>query len=182
MTSATSTALAVATHRIDQRILLVRGQKVMLDADLAGLYGVSTKVLNQAVRRNASRFPRDFMFQLTPQETREILRSQIVTSSARHGGRRFSPYAFTEQGIAMLSSVLRSERAIQVNIAIMRAFVRLRRLLASNETFARRLDDLEKGHRGLAKVVVDLITTISDSPATPRPRERIGFRAPRRKV
>ncbi|MBI1850422.1 MAG: ORF6N domain-containing protein [Planctomycetes bacterium] len=171
----------VAPRHIDRRILLVRGQTVMLDADLARLYGVSTKVLNQAVRRNSSRFPADFMFRLTPEEVAEALRSQFVTSNVGRGGRRNTPFAFTEQGIAMLSSVLRSERAIQVNIAIMRAFVRLRQLLGSNELLARRLDDIEKRHHGLARVVVDLITQISERSVAPKRRERIGFRAiPRR--
>ena len=114
----------------------------MLDTDLAKLYGVPTKVLNQALKRNATRFPADFMFQLTSEET-TTLRSQIVTSKSR-GGRQYRPYAFTEQGVAMLSSVLHSERAIQVNIAIMRAFVQLREMIGSNKTLARRLNELEK--------------------------------------
>ncbi len=114
---------------IEQHIFLIRGQKVMLDADLAKLYGVASKVLIQAVKRNKARFPSDFMFQLTYQEDRN-LRSQIVTSNKRRGGRRYLPYAFTEQGVAMLSSVLNSDRAVQVNIEIMRAFVRLRELIS----------------------------------------------------
>src|ERR1700685_944922 len=105
----------IPVERIAHAIYLIRGQKVILDSDLAILYGVETKALNQAVRRNAKRFPKDFMFQLAPQEV-AILRSQIGTSSSAHGGRRFRPYAFTEQGVAMLSSVLHSERAVQVNI------------------------------------------------------------------
>lgn len=115
--------VAIPLERIERRILLVRGQKVMLDVHLAELYGVETKTLNRAVKRNRERFPPDFMLQLTPREFRES-RFQFGTSS--WGGRRYLPYAFTEQGVAMLSSVLRSERAVQVNIAIMRAFVRLR--------------------------------------------------------
>ncbi len=118
---------------IENKIHLIRGQKVMLDRDLAELYGVPTKVMNQAVRRNPERFPGDFMFQLTWAEA-EHLRSQIVTSS--HGGRRYLPFAFTEQGVSMLSSVLNSSRAIEINILIMRAFVRLRQVLAANRDLA----------------------------------------------
>ena len=133
----------VTAQRIERAILVARGQKVMLDADLAALYRVPTKVLIQAVKRNSARFPNDFMFRLTAEETVR-LRSQFVTSNVGRGGRRYLPYAFTEHGVAMLSSVLRSPRAIQANIAIMRAFVRLRALLTSNEALARKLDALEK--------------------------------------
>jgi len=133
----------VTAQRIERAILVARGQKVMLDADLAALYRVPTKVLIQAVKRNSARFPKDFMFRLTAEETVR-LRSQFVTSNVGRGGRRYLPYAFTEHGVAMLSSVLRSPRAIQANIAIMRAFVRLRALLTSNEALARKLDALEK--------------------------------------
>ena len=140
----------IPVERIESAILFIRGHKVLLDADLARLYGVSAKRLNEAVRRNRDRFPDDFIFQLTSEEfgdlTRQIdasnLRSQFATSS--WGGRRYLPYAFTEQGVAMLSSVLRSKRAIQVNVEIMRAFVRLRRMLASNEELARKLAVLER--------------------------------------
>jgi hypothetical protein len=122
---------------VQNLILLARGDKVLLDADLAMLYGVTTGALNRAVRRNQSRFPPDFMFQLTTDEA-GILKCQIGISSSGHGGRRRSlPYAFTEQGVAMLSSVLRSERAVQVNVAIMRAFVCLRRMLAGTHLFNR---------------------------------------------
>ena len=124
--------LAVPVQLIERRIYLIRGQKVMLDFDLADLYGVSTKALNQAVKRNRDRFPPDFMFQLTQAESQAFpMRSQTVTASKRNI--RFQPYAFTEHGIAMLSSVLRSKRAVEVNIAIMRAFVKLRQMLESNE-------------------------------------------------
>ena len=133
--------------------------------------GVSTKVFNQAVRRNKDRFPPDFMFQLTIQEFRS-LRSQIVTSNKR-GGRRYRPYAFTEQGVAMLSSVLRSKRAVKVNIEIMRAFVRLRRMLASNDELARRLAALEKKYDAQFKVVFDAIRELM-APPSPKLR-RIGF-------
>src|SRR5580658_5157249 len=125
---------------IERRIYFVRGQKVITDNDLAVLYRVPTKAFNQAVRRNMLRFPADFMFQLTSDET-ENLRSQFVTSS--WGGRRYLPYVFTEQGVAMLSSVLKSDRAIQVNIAIMRAFVKVRELLATHQELALRLGELE---------------------------------------
>jgi len=139
--------VAIPAERIERAILLIRGQKVLLDADLANLYAVSTKALNQAVKRNLSRFPDDFMFRLTSEETKELNRSQIVTGSQKHRDPRFPPFAFTEQGVAMLSSVLRSERAVQVNIAIMRAFVRLREMIGTHADLARRLDELERRFR-----------------------------------
>lgn len=158
-------------ERIEKIILTVRGQRVMMDADLATLYGVTTKALNQAVKRNLARFPRDFMFQLTDEEA-AALRSQIVTSK-RRGGRQYRPYVFTEQGVAMLSSVLRSERAIQVNIAIMRAFVRLRELIGSNKILFRRLAELEKKYDAQFRVVFEAIRELMAEPAS-KPR-RIGF-------
>ncbi len=158
-------------ERIEKIILTVRGQRVMMDADLATLYGVTTKALNQAVKRNLARFPRDFMFQLTDEEA-AALRSQIVTSK-RRGGRQYRPYVFTEQGVAMLSSVLRSERAIQVNIAIMRAFVRLRELIGSNKILSRRLAELEKKYDAQFRVVFEAIRELMAEPAS-KPR-RIGF-------
>ena len=166
---------AIPVERIERVILLIRGQKVMLDADLAVLYGVSTKVLVQAVRRNRARFPEDFLFQLTVRETSN-LRSQIVTSSLGRawGGRRYAPYAFTEHGVAMLSSVLRSPRAIQVNIAIVRAFVRLRAMLASNDALARKLDALEQKYDGQFKIVFDAIRQLMAPSATSQ--RSIGFR------
>ena len=162
----------IPVDRIEKAILLIHGQKVMLDADLAELYGVETKVLVQAVKRNLERFPEDFMFQLS-QEEFAILRSQIVTSSD-WGGRRYRPYAFTEQGVAMLSSVLRSQRAIQVNIEIMRAFIRLRQMLASHVELARKLDALEKKYDAQFKQVFEAIRQLM---APPEPKRRpIGFR------
>ena len=158
-------------ERIEKIILTVRGQRVMMDADLATLYGVTTKALNQAVKRNLARFPSDFMFQLTAEEA-AALRSQTVTSK-RRGGRQYRPYVFTEQGVAMLSSVLRSERAIQVNIAIMRAFVRLRELISSNKILSRRLAELEKKYDAQFRVVFEAIRELMADPAS-KPR-RIGF-------
>jgi hypothetical protein len=135
----------------------------MLDADLAVLYGVSTKRLNEQVRRNRSRFPDDFMFQLTREEVRS-LRSQIATSKQGRGGRRYAPLVFTEQGIAMLSTVLNSERAIQVNIEIMRAFVRLRELVATHKDLGRKLEALEKRYDAQFRVVFDAIRELMKPP------------------
>ena len=163
----------IPIEKIEQNILLFRGHKVMLDSDLAKLYGVSTKALNQAVKRNKARFPSDFMLKLSAAEA-SALRSQFVTSKGR-GGRQYRPYAFTEQGVAMLSSVIHSERAIQVNIMIMRAFVRLRQMIASHKNLARRLAELEKKYDSQFKVVFDAIRQLME-PAKPKPR-RIGFHA-----
>jgi hypothetical protein len=162
-------------ERVERSILSIRGMKVMLDADLAELYGVETKALNLAVRRNAGRFPEDFMFRLTAEEF-ENLRLQIETSSS-WGGRRYRPLAFIEQGVAMLSSVLRSKRAVQVNIAIMRAFVKLREILASNRELARRLNEMEKKYDRHFKIVFDAIRDLMKPPELPR--RRIGFGTPR---
>src|SRR5437879_3750245 len=148
----------------------------MLDADLAALYHVPTRVLVQAVKRNLARFPGDFMFQLRGEEARR-LRSRIVISNVGRGGRRYPPYAFTEQGVSMLSSVLRSPRAIRVNIEIMRAFVRLRGLLASNQVLAKKVDALEKKYDSQFKVVFDAIRRLMASPITGR--HPIGFRPQR---
>ena len=187
----------------ERRILLLRGKKVMLDFDLAELYGVEARALNQAVKRNRERFPEDFMFQLSGEEAAD-LRSQIVTlnsaddendrsqsvtpspstkanssqtvmSSRKHRGKSYRPYAFTEQGVAMLSSVLRSSRAVQVNIAIMRAFVRLRELLLTNADLARKLDAIEKRYDSQFKVVFDALRQFMTPPDPPR--RRIGFKA-----
>jgi len=176
-------------ERITQAILLIRGHKVMLDSDLAELYGVATKVLIQAVKRNQDRFPEDFTFQLSSEEF-ELLRRQNGTSSLRsqfvtsnpdaestrtaRGGRRYAPYVFTEQGIAMLSSVLHSDRAIHVNIEIMRAFVRLRQLLATNAELARKLATLERKYDAQFKIVFDAIRELM-TPPEPKKKRPIGF-------
>ncbi len=162
----------IPVERIERSILLIRGQKVMLDSDLAELYGVTTKRLNEQVRRNISRFPEDFMFQLTESET-HLLRSQIATSKKGRGGRRYLPYVFTEQGVAMLSSVLNSERAIQVNIEIMRAFVRLRRILSSHTDLAQKLENLEKKYDAQFKIVFDAIRELMKPPESKK--RPIGF-------
>jgi hypothetical protein len=156
---------------IERRILLLRGQKVMLDFHLAELYGVETKALKRAVKRNLDRFPGDFCFELSVQEA-ENLRYQIGTS--RWGGRRYVPRAFTEQGIAMLSSVLHSKRAVLVNIEIMRAFVRLRELLSTHKDLARKLEELEKKYDEQFAVVFRAIRELM-TPPEPPPKRRIGF-------
>jgi hypothetical protein len=155
---------------IENKIYLIRGQKVMMDMDLAGLYGVLTKYLNQQVRRNNIRFPEDFMFQLTREEA-ENLRLHFATSS--YGGRRYLPFAFTEHGILMLSSVLNSKRAIGVNIQIMRAFVKLRQLLSSHADLRRKIEGMEKKYDGQFKVVFDAIKALIQPP-TSNPK-KIGF-------
>jgi hypothetical protein len=165
---------AVPQARIERTILLVRGEKVILDQDLADLYEVETRVLVQAVKRNIDRFPPDFMFQLSEEEFSD-LKSQIVTSS--WGGRRTAPYAFTEQGVAMLSGVLRSPRAVQVNVEIMRAFVRLRRILTSHAELAGELKNLERKYDRQFKVVFDAIRKIMNPDVPPKSRQ-IGFRRP----
>jgi len=164
--------MTLSSETIERSIFLIRGHKVLLDAHLASLYGVTTKRLNEQVRRNRARFPDDFMFQLTPGEV-EALRSQTATSKGGRGGRRYAPYVFTEQGVAMLSTVLNSERAIHVNIEIMRAFVRLRQMLASNAQLARKLADLEKRYDTQFKVVFEAIRQLM---APPEPKKKkIGF-------
>jgi hypothetical protein len=160
------------TEQIEHSILLIRGHKVLLDMDLATLYGVETRVLVQAVRRNPERFPEDFMFQLTKAEF-DDLRSQSVISRS-WGGRRYPPYVFTEQGVAMLSSVLRSAQAAQVNVEIMRAFVRLRALPGSNRDLALRLDELEQRYDAQFKIIIDAIRQLAQPPA--QPKRSMGFR------
>lgn len=169
----TSTSALIPAERIERAILLIRGQKVLLDNDLAELYSVEPKALTRAVRRNSDRFPSDFMFQLSNDEW-AALRCQIGTSNPGRGGRRYAPYAFTEQGVAMLSSVLRSERAVAVNIEIMRAFVRLREILASHTDLARRLDELEQKYDAQFRAVFDAIRQLMIPPET-SPKRRIGF-------
>lgn len=139
---------------IEKMIYVIRDQKVMLDSDLAELYEVDTKVLNQAVKRNITRFPKDFMFQLTAEES-DFLRSQIVTSKMGRGGRRYMPYVFTENGVAMLSSVLTSEKAIQINVSIMRIFTRLRSFLMLEKDLSDRVTKLEQGTNQMFKVVFE---------------------------
>jgi hypothetical protein len=184
--------IALKPENVAQLVFFIRGEKVMLDADLAMLYGVSTKALNQALRRNRARFPEDFVFQLTGEEFAALrsqsvtsnaegpypqgLRpnwSQFVTSSGKHRGRSYRPYAFTEQGVAMLSSVLRSTRAVEVNIAIMRTFVQLRRLMDTNRDLGRKIEALEKKYDEQFAVVFEAIKQLI---APPEPsRRRIGF-------
>ncbi len=161
---------------IERRIYLVRGQKVMLDADLAQLYNVPTSRLNEQVKRNRKRFPADFMFRLSPEEA-SILISQNAISSLGHGGRRKPAYAFTEQGVAMLSSVLNSDRAVHVNIAIMRAFVKLRQIIATHRELADKLAELEKKfqtHDQQIEAVFDAIRQLLE-PLAPPSKRRIGF-------
>lgn len=178
--------LKLKQDNIAQLVFFVRGEKVMLDSDLAMLYGVEARVLNQAVARNRERFPADFMFRLSPEEN-NVLRSQFVTSSAgrkvnssqtvmssrKHRGRRYRPYAFTEQGVAMLSSVLRSPRAVEVNIAIMRTFVQLRRLMDSNRDLARKIEALENKYDEQFAVVFAAIKELIAPPLPPK--KQIGF-------
>jgi phage regulator Rha-like protein len=168
----------IPVERIAQQIYLIRGQKVMLDSDLAALYQVLTKNLNKAVGRNRTRFPEDFMFQLTAEEA-ESLRFQFGTSKEGRGGRRYLPYAFTEHGVAMLASVLTSERAAQMNILIVRAFVKLREILATNNDLADRLEKVERTqeqHASVITILAEEIDNLKELPPEP-PRRRIGFLA-----
>jgi hypothetical protein len=183
----------VAPYKIENKIYWIRGKKVMLDSDLAELYQVPTKRLNEAVKRSIKRFPQDFMFRLNDQEV-EIwkfqigepnsdLRSQFATSSSRpqiatleaeHGGRRYYPYVFTEQGVAMLSSVLNSERAIQVNIQIMRTFTKIREMLASNKELREKIEKLERKYNQQFKIVFSAIKQLLATEE--KPKNKIGFR------
>jgi len=165
----------ISIEKIEKAIYFIRGEKVMLDRDLASLYDVSTGALNQAVRRNRDRFPADFMFQLTSAEVAEMNLSQIVIGSEKHRDPRLRPYAFTEQGVAMLSSVLRSKRAITVNIDIMRPFVKLRQIFVSNAELARRLAKLESTYDKRFKIVFDAIRHLMEQPD--KDRKQIGFRS-----
>ncbi len=183
----TTTSLIVPVQLIERRIYLIRGQRVLIDFDLAQLYGVSTSQLNQQVTRNKKRFPEDFMFRLTKEEAESLrsqfatsnpdLRSQIVISNKGRGGRRYLPYVFTEQGVAMLSSVLNSEQAIEVNIAIMRAFVRLRHMLETNEELNRKFAAVVKKlstHDKYFRVVFDELKKLAEKPVSPT--RQIGFK------
>lgn len=172
----------IPSDRIESKIYFIRGKKVMFDRDLAGLYGVTTKVLNQAVKRNKKRFPNDFMFQLSVLEM-EIwksqlvtsnLRSQFVTSSSGYGGRRYPSYVFTEQGVSMLSSVLNSERAIQVNIQIMRTFTKIREMLASNKELRQKIESLEKKYDKKFGKIFDAIRQLLNKDI--KPVAKIGYR------
>ena len=161
-----NTKALVPPEVIVTKIIFLRGEKVLLDRDLAELYGVETRVLKQAVRRNRKRFPEDFMFELTKQEF-EDWRSQFVISKSDKMGLRYRPMAFTEQGVAMLSSVLNSDRAIEVNIAIMRAFVQLRKMIASNAELARKLDELEEKYDEQFRIVFDAIHALIEHDEKP---------------
>lgn len=168
----------IAVPAIEKRIFVVRERQVMLDEDLADLYGVETRVLVQQVKRNVKRFPADFMFQLTKVEI-EALRSQFVISNEGRGGRRYAPYVFTEQGVAMLSGVLRSKRAITVNIQIMRAFVELRRVASSHVAIEKRLEEIERelgGHDEQLSQIFETLRRLISQPS--RPKRPVGFRAP----
>lgn len=163
--------ISVDIDTIAQKILVIRGQKMMLDSDLAKLYGVETRVLIQAVKRNMERFPEDFMFQLNPHEFK-ILKSQFVMSS--WGGRRTRPYVFTEQGVAMLSSVLKSKQAIEVNILIMRAFVKLREIISSNKELADKIEKLDKKYdKQFSKIFIAIQQLMA--PFKDKEKRQIGF-------
>jgi hypothetical protein len=181
--SALSPAMAtpeIYSDIIESKIYLIRGAKVMLDHDLADLYEISTQRLNEQVRRNLKRFPPDFMFSLTDQEFRDLI-SQIAISSSSWGGRRKPPLAFTEQGVAMLSAVLHSDRAIDVNVAIMRTFVRLRQVLNSNKEFEKRLLELEAKYDGKLKIVFEAIRELMSTHAVPR-KQIVGLSPPKSEV
>ena len=165
----------IPVERIVQRIFVIRMRKVMIDADLADIYGVSTKYLNQMVRRNTERFPADFMFQLDQNEA-ESLRLQFATSNKVRGGRRYLPYVFTEHGVAMLSSVLNSKRAIGMNISIIRAFIKIREMLATNSDLAARMDKLEYGQKeqgNLISTVYSVVKQLIEKPV--ESTSKIGF-------
>lgn len=169
---------------VEHRIYLIRGHKVMLSTELAGLYGVEPRVLIQAVKRNIKRFPHDFMFQLSAEETINWKSQFVISNPSAKMGLRTPPYAFTEQGVAMLSSVLNSSRAIDVNISIMRAFVKLREMIATHRDLVRRLDDLEKKYDAQFRGIFDAIRELMSPPQLPEPPEKprppIGF-LPRKK-
>jgi hypothetical protein len=169
---------ATLASAVESRILLLRHQRVILDTDIADLYGVPVKVLNQQVKRNRERFPADFVFQLTSKED-AVLRSQFVTSKQGRGGRRYAPYAFTEHGAIMAATVLNSERAVQMSVFVVRAFVRLREMLATNRKLAGKIDELENRLDTHDSTIQDLIEAIKElmKPEDP-PRKSIGFQIP----
>ncbi len=173
----TKTAI-IATRKVDSKILLLRGQKVILDTDLAELYGVKVRHLNQQVKRNAKRFPLAFRFQLSAHELK-ILRSQNVISSEGHGGTRYKPYAFTEHGAIMAATVLNSERAIEMSVFVVLAFVRMRRAIATNRQVLAKLSEVERRLEGHDADIQDLMEAIREliTPQDP-PRRRIGFETP----
>jgi hypothetical protein len=173
-------ALVLDVHDLERRIFVVRGQRVMLDSELARLYGTTVSALNQAVRRNIDRFPEDFAYQLTAHEFTD-LKSQFVTSKPGRGGKQKLPWVFTEHGIAMLSSVLRSPRAVEVNIAIMRAFVRMRRLIATPGELVTQLHELAQTvqlHDGQLKQIADILRRMMEPPPPAPPKRKIGFMPP----
>jgi phage regulator Rha-like protein len=169
----TQSLIQAPAERVENAILLIRGEKVILDSDLALLYGVETRALIQAIKRNPKRLPSDFMFQLNSKEF-DVLRSQFVISKGR-GGRRYLPYAFTEHGAIMAANVLNSDRAVQASVQVVRAFVKLRQMLASNADLARKLDALEKKYDRQFKIVFDAIRQLMTPP--PANAKSIGFRA-----
>ena len=171
----------IPVERIEQVIFFIRGQKVIIDTDLAVLYGVPTKVLNQAVKRNQSRFPADFVFQLAHDEVEALNRSQIVTGSQKHRDPRFPPYAFTEHGAIMAASVLNSSRAVEVSVYVVRAFVKLREVLATHKELARKVTELENRVAGHDEDIIALVKTIRKLMSPPRPKKSrpIGFLADR---
>ena len=175
-----SKAAVALTKRVDSRILFLRGHKAILDSDLAELYGVTAKRLNEQIKRNAARFPSDFLFQLTRGE-RDSLRSQIATSNNGRGGRRYLPYAFTEHGAIMAATVLNSKRAIQMSIFVVRAFVRMREALAANQQIAAKLTELEHRLENHDGTIQELVAAIRELMLPPPPsRRRIGFQTPPR--
>ena len=166
---------------IERRIYLIRGIKVMLDGDLAELYGVETFNLNKAVKRNAERFPNDFMFQLTEREFKN-LRFQIGIPSSKHGGSRYAPYVFTEQGVAMLSAVLKSKRAVQMSIIIVRAFIKLREMLTTHKNLIREFEKMKRTQKEHGQHIINILNVISQllNPPPELPKEPIGFRDKRK--
>lgn len=170
-TNKSSKVSSFESEKVETKIYLIRGMRVMLDFDLAELYGVDNRSLRRAVRRNPERFPPDFFITLTNQEVRDLM-CQIGTSTfaGSHGGSRYAPYAFTQEGVSMLSGVLRSDQAIQVNIAIMRAFVKLKNLIADNQELARKIAQMEKKYDGQFKVVFDALRELMSQKTVPRKR------------